>query len=110
MNILRVDQKNILGKEMKSNYPLGNVRKKSDKQISTVLLIYMNDMPDESKSDVSLFVDNITLMMRIKVDADKERLQTDLYKLQDRFDKWSLEFSSSKYTITKIGEVAGSHD
>lgn len=78
-----------------------------------LFLIYINDLPSEVISPVSLFADDSKIFSRIVTKAHKtkitglngnEVLQEDLNKIQEWAKKWRMEFNVDKCKIMHIGK------
>ena len=67
-----------------------------------LFVIYINDLPDNVKSEPLLFADDTKLYKIIKTEADKQTLQQDVYKLQNWSKRWLLKFHPDKsYLMVK---------
>ena len=78
-----------------------------------LFLIYINDLPSEVISPVSLFADDSKIFSRIVTKPHKtkitglngnEVLQEDLNKIQEWAKKWRMEFNVDKCKIMHIGK------
>ena len=79
-----------------SGVPQGSV-------IATILfLIYINDLPNNLKSTVRLFVDDTIIYMTIFNGTDATVLQQDLGKLAKWEETWQMEFHPQKCSVLHI--------
>ncbi len=53
--------------------------------------MYINNLPENLQSTVKLFADDALLYGVITSDSDYDRLQDDLYKLEQWQDIWQME-------------------
>ena len=64
---------------------------------TTLSCIYINDLPETIlHSSVKLFADDCILYRAVYTPADTEKLQEDLYTLQDWQHKWLMRLNTSK--------------
>ena len=68
-----------------------------------MFLIYINDMPKEIKSYMSLFADDAKLLRKIEKTKDCESLQEDLNKILEWSIKWEMEFNVNKCHVMEMG-------
>ena len=68
-----------------------------------MFLIYINDMPKEIKSYMSLFADDAKLLRKIEKLNDCEALQEDLNRIMEWSRKWEMEFNVNKCHVMEIG-------
>ena len=61
-----------------------------------LFVIFINDLPDQVKSDMYLFADDTKVFRRISTKEDKEILQEDINEMLKWADKWQLEFHPDK--------------
>ena len=61
-----------------------------------LFVLYVNDLPDCTSSDIYLFADDTKIFRSITCDSDSELLQHDLDELQSWSDKWLLNFHPDK--------------
>jgi hypothetical protein len=68
-----------------------------------LFVIYINDLPDNIKSNIFLFVDDTKLYNTIGNEKDREQLQKDLDQLQKWSNKWLLKFHPDKCKYMTVG-------
>ena len=61
-----------------------------------LFVIFINDLPDQVKSDMFSFADDTKLFRRISTKLDEEILQKDINEMLKWADKWQLEFHPDK--------------
>lgn len=61
-----------------------------------LLLIYINDLPDRTRSKVRLFADDKAIYLAVSSLQDAQILQQDLDRLHEWELQWDMEFNSSK--------------
>ena len=61
-----------------------------------LFVIFINDLPDQVKSDMYLFADDTKVFRRISTKEDEETLQKDINEMLKWADKWQLEFHPDK--------------
>ena len=61
-----------------------------------LFVIFINDLPDQVKSDMFLFADDIQIFRRILTKQDEVILQEDINEMLKWADKWQLEFHPDK--------------
>ena len=67
-----------------------------------IVLLYINDLPDNLSTSVRLFADYCILYTPITTQNDSSLLQNDLIKLQKWQDKWLMKLNPGKcYTMTR---------
>ena len=62
---------------------------------SSILLTYVNDLPNGLHSEVTLFADDAQLYHILANDANYDQRQKDLPKLEERQHRWRIEFKPS---------------
>lgn len=67
-----------------------------------LFLIYINDMPDNLKSNVRLFADDTIVYLTISSLDDCHTLQSDLHKLEQWEQEWLMSFNPDKCEIIHI--------
>ena len=67
-----------------------------------LFLIYINDLPNNLKSTIRLFVDDTIIYMTISNGTDATALQQDLDKLAKWEETWQMEFHPQKYNALHI--------
>ena len=67
-----------------------------------LFLIYINDLPDQIKSQVRLFADDTAAYLAISNLKDAQILQDDLDLLQKWETNWDMEFNPSKCAVLHI--------
>ena len=79
-----------------------------------LFLIFINDLPSEIISPVSLFADDSKIFTRITTQSKglkvtgpngNEVLQDDLNKIQEWAKKWKMEFNVEKCKVMHIGRA-----
>ena len=84
-------------KDVTSGIPQGSV-------LGPVLfIIYINDMPDTTRSLCRLFADDSKMYLCVKSRTDQEIIQADLFKLCDWSKKWLLTFNVAKCKAVIFG-------
>ena len=71
---------------------------------SILLLIYINDLDDDITSKVLKFVDDTKVFRKIKSDADRQHLQSDLNKLIEWSEKRQMLFNFGKCKCLHTGQ------
>jgi hypothetical protein len=61
-----------------------------------LFILFINDLPDEIKSDVYLFADDTKIFRNIIDGEDKEIVQDDLENLENWSNTWLLKFHPEK--------------
>ena len=67
-----------------------------------LFLVYINDMPNETKSKIALFADDSYIYRRILSKEDSKQLQLDLDKLVTWEKNWSMQFHPEKCKLLRI--------
>ena len=67
-------------------------------------LVYINDLPNEIKSDIYMFADDTKLFRTIKTNDDQCILQDDLEELTAWSTKWLLTFHPDKCKVMHLGK------
>lgn len=67
-----------------------------------LFLIYINDMPDNLKSNVRLFADDTIVYLTTSSTTDCHTLQSDLHKLEKWENEWLMSFNPDKCEIIRI--------
>ena len=65
-------------------------------------LIFINDLPDNIKSNIRLFADDCVLYRTVKSPSDAEILQHDLNTLTSWQDRWLMKFNEKKCYVMRI--------
>ena len=68
-----------------------------------LFLLYVNDIPEQVKCNISMFADDTKIYTAIKNVADSQRLQADLNSLANWANKWLLRFNVKKCKCMSIG-------
>ena len=89
------DERSKIGK-VTSGVPQGSVLG------PTLFLVYINDLPDNLKSNVYLFADDTLISKKITSTADCNILNEDLRLLQNWESKWLMSFNVSKCNVLSI--------
>lgn len=71
--------------------------------------MHINGLPDGVNSIVRLFANDALLCGTIFCDEDTADLENDYYRLEDRQEKWQMEFNLSKYKIICVLQLGGIH-
>ncbi len=69
-----------------------------------LFLLFVNEIPEEVKSDIKMFADDTKIWRVLRQDADTQGLQEDLDTLTDWSEKWLLIFNAAKCKIMHIGK------
>jgi len=67
-----------------------------------LFLLYINDLPDMTDSDVRLFADDAAVYRQIRSEDDAEELQKDLDRLLEWEDRWQMSFHPDKCKVLHI--------
>ena len=67
-------------------------------------LIYINDLPDEVRSQVRLFTDDTALYLTMESEDDGSALQNDLDILSVWETRWDMEFNPSKCQVVHVSD------
>lgn len=70
-----------------------------------LFVLYINDLPSSisSESDIFLFADDTKIFKEINSIEDCEKLQSDIYLMNDWSEKWLLKFHPEKCKTMRIG-------
>ena len=68
-----------------------------------LFVIYINDLPEESTSDIQLFADDTKVYRTIRTPEDCLQLQRDLDNLQAWATRWQMKFHPQKCKVMRIG-------
>ena len=79
-----------------SGVPQGSVRG------PILFFVYINDLPDEVRSQVGLFADDAALYLTMESMYDSPALQTDLDILSAWETRWDMEFNPSKCQVVHV--------
>ena len=71
-----------------------------------LFIIYINDLPDNSDSNLLMFADDTKLFRPLSTTSSYLELQNDINSLVDWSNKWELKFNSSKCYAMHIGTNA----
>ena len=70
---------------------------------SLLFLIYLNDINDNIKSDISLFADDVALLNKFKNNNTLEiEINRDLETLNEWADKWNMDFNPAKTKMVTL--------
>ncbi len=69
---------------------------------SCLFLFYINDIPEQLRTRVRLFIDDTVVYLTIQSNEDAEALQNDLQKLGEWENKWQMEFHPAKCQVLSI--------
>ena len=68
----------------------------------TLILIYINDLPDYVNSAVHLFADDTIMYLTVHNEDHCDQLQADIDQLQLWEKHWSMEFNPEKCELLRI--------
>ena len=71
------------------------------------ILVYINDLPDEIRSQIRLFTDDTALYLTMERDDDSSELQYDLDILLAWETSWDMEFNPSKCQVIHVMAFKG---
>ena len=66
-----------------------------------LFLIYMNDLPDKTRSNIWLFADDTAIYLAVSNLQDAQILQQDLDHLHEWELQWDMEFNPSKCVVIR---------
>ena len=72
------------------------------KHKTKVLLIYINDIADNTTCETRLFADDGLLFRTIKSSADTASLQADIDSVAEWATKWQMRFNPTKCYVMRI--------
>ena len=67
-----------------------------------LFLIYINDLPDNTKSKIRLFADDTAIYLAVCNLIDAQILQEDLDRLNEWEKLWDMEFNPSKCVVIYV--------
>ena len=67
-----------------------------------LFLAYINDLPDQVKSRVRLFADDMDIYLAISSEGESVTLQNDLFTLEKWEQRWDMSFNPSKCQVLHI--------
>ena len=67
-----------------------------------LFLIYINDLPDRTRSKLRLFADDTAMYLAVSNLQDAQILQQDLYQLHEWELQWDMEFNPSKCVVIHV--------
>ena len=70
-----------------------------------LFLIYINDLPDRTRSKVRLFADDTAIYLAVSSLQDAQILQQDLDHLHERELQWDMEFNPSKCVVIHVSRA-----
>ena len=73
-----------------------------------LLLLYINDLPENINSQVRLFADDTTVYLTVTSKDDSQTLQQDLQKLEKWEKTWEMHFNPSKCQVLHITRARNS--
>ena len=68
-----------------------------------LFVIFINDLPTNLSCQTLLFADDTKVYSCVKSQADSEKLQQDLHKLEEWSKKWLLKFHPEKCKVLSLG-------
>ena len=68
----------------------------------TLFLIYINDLGDNIRATVRLFVDDTILYRPVRNQSDVDELQEELKRLETLENTWQMEFNVSKCHVLSV--------
>ncbi|KAK3104735.1 hypothetical protein FSP39_008956 [Pinctada imbricata] len=69
-----------------------------------LFLVYINDLPEVTTSNVKLFADDCLIYRPIKSSRDTEQLQHDLQSLEKWESDWQMAFHPAKCTVIHVSK------
>jgi hypothetical protein len=69
-----------------------------------LFVIYINDLPDNLKSECYMFADDTNVFKDINDIEDNKILQNDIQELENWSDKWLLRFHPDKCKVLSAGK------
>ena len=69
-----------------------------------LILVHINDLPENVHSQVRLFADDTVIYITINNHSDSDTLQKDLDTLQTCERLWDMDFNPSKYQVLHISK------
>jgi retron-type reverse transcriptase len=85
-------------KEVTSGVPQGSVIG------PTLFIMFINDLPDNIKSDILLFADDVKLYKIVNNQENCRELQEDLTRLYAWSMRWQLHFNPLKCELIRLGK------
>ena len=70
-----------------------------------LFLIYINDLPDKTRSNIMLFADDTAIYLGVSNLQDAQILQQDLDRLHEWELKWDMEFHPSNCVVIHITQT-----
>ena len=70
-----------------------------------LFLLYINNLPDDIKSQVCLFADDTAVYLTLDKQNSPQQLQDDLDQLQKCETMWDMEFNPSKCVVMHITQA-----
>lgn len=70
-----------------------------------LFLVYINDLPDNIKSNVRLFADDTLMYLTITNTNHCRQLQSDLNELENWERRWKMDFNTSKCEVLRISRL-----
>ena len=71
-----------------------------------LFVIYINDLPDQVKSEIFLFADDTKIFKEVSDINDSIDIQKDIEPLEKWADKWLLKFHPDKCHVLTLGKFA----
>ena len=70
-----------------------------------LFLIYINDLPDKTRSKIRLFADDTAIYLAVSNLQDAQILQQDLDQLHEWELQWDMKFNPSKCAVIHLHEL-----
>ena len=96
---MRVNGEDSFSAPVLSGIPQGSVLGR------LLFVIYINDLPDNIRSDSFLFTDDTKILRNITLAEDGAILQSDLKSLEEWSKTWLLQFNADKCHILTLGKI-----
>ncbi|KAK3109083.1 hypothetical protein FSP39_022693 [Pinctada imbricata] len=95
-------QKVVLDGNNSSNIPVTSGVPQGSVLGPVLFLTYINDLPEQVKSQVRLFADDTVVYITICKRGDSAQLQEDLHNLETWEKAWDMEFNPSKCQVIRV--------
>ena len=64
-----------------------------------LFVIYINDLPDGLENTFKMYADDSKVIAEVEDKITESKLQTDIHKIKDWCDKWSMSLNSKKCKV-----------